>query len=65
MFYPVRVRDASGKIKKVVSSRQLSRDYWRQFDNILNGEMARKKTRKNKSGPSNDSDEMEPGDIKK
>ena len=31
MFYPVRVKDAKGKIKKLVKSKELSQRYWNNF----------------------------------
>lgn len=35
MFYEVRVLDSEGKIKKVLSSKKLSSNYWKGFyDNI-------------------------------
>ncbi len=33
MFYPVKVTDAKGKVKKVLSSKKLSNKYWKDvFD---------------------------------
>jgi hypothetical protein len=32
MFYEVRVKDSKGKIKKVISSKSLSEQYWKNLD---------------------------------
>ena len=34
MFYPVKIKDAKGKVKKVLPSKKLSKDYW---DNYFGG----------------------------
>ena len=46
MFYPVRILDAQGRIRKVVSSKQLSRNHWRDFDKMLAEEFAGKRRKK-------------------
>ena len=28
MFYPVKIKDGKGKVKKVLPSKKLSKDYW-------------------------------------
>jgi hypothetical protein len=34
MFYPVKIKDGKGKVKKVLPSKELSKDYW---DNYFDG----------------------------
>ena len=34
MFYPVKIKDGKGKVKKVLPSKKLSKDYW---DNYFSG----------------------------
>jgi hypothetical protein len=34
MFYPVKIKDGKGKVKKVLPSKKLSKDYW---DNYFDG----------------------------
>ncbi len=34
MFYPVKITDKKGKVKKVLPSKKLSKDYW---DNYFDG----------------------------
>ncbi len=34
MFYPVKIKDRKGKVKKVLPSKKLSKDYW---DNYFGG----------------------------
>ncbi len=31
MFYPVKIKDRKGKIKKVLPSKKLSKDYWENY----------------------------------
>ena len=38
MFYEVRILDRKGNIKKVLSSRELSKHYWEDFKNHLHGQ---------------------------
>ncbi|MFQ5673706.1 MAG: hypothetical protein ACE5G9_11470 [Nitrospinales bacterium] len=38
MFYPVKVLDDEGKVKKIVTSRELSRRYWESFHKEMEGE---------------------------
>ncbi|MEC7641108.1 MAG: hypothetical protein VYC17_03030 [Nitrospinota bacterium] len=38
MFYPVKVIDDTGRIKKIVNSKELSRLYWAAFYKEMNGE---------------------------
>lgn len=35
MFYPVKIKDAKGKIKKVLPSKKLSKDYWESYFGAL------------------------------
>lgn len=37
MFYEVRILDRKGNVKKVLSSKELSRHYWKDFENRLHG----------------------------
>ena len=54
MFYPVKIKDAKGKVKKVLPSKKLSKDYW---DNYFGGIKKRvplhlqKKAQKTKGEP--------------
>jgi hypothetical protein len=57
MFYEVRVLDRKGNVKKVLSSKELSRHYWNDFENHLHGQTppqikgkGRKGLRKQKMG---------------
>jgi hypothetical protein len=31
MFYPVKIKDSKGKVKKVLPSKKLSKDYWDSY----------------------------------
>jgi len=31
MFYPVKIKDGKGKVKKVLSPKKLSKDYWDNY----------------------------------
>ncbi len=31
MFYPVKIKDSKGKVKKVLPSKKLSKDYWESY----------------------------------
>lgn len=31
MFYPVKIKDRKGKVKKVLPSKKLSKDYWENY----------------------------------
>jgi len=46
MFHEVRVLDRKNKLKKIISSQQLSRKYWNEFEIGFNGSSAPKKGRK-------------------
>ncbi len=35
MFFPVRILDAGGNLRQVVSSRQLSQLHWKKFDQLV------------------------------
>ena len=43
MFYEVRVLDRKNKIKKIITSQQLSRKYWDQFEFKFNSSTAKPK----------------------
>jgi hypothetical protein len=49
MFYKVQIRDAEGKLKKILTSSMLSTRHWKMFpDNIKKDERERKLKTKNK-----------------
>lgn len=56
MFYPVRILDGRGKLKKVVSTKTLSHKYWRQFDEMLAGKMTIIRRQPNARRPTYDYD---------
>ena len=43
MFFEVRVLDGKNKIKKIISSQQLSRKYWKNFEFKFNSSTAKPK----------------------
>ena len=53
MFHEVKIYDKTGKVKKVLSSNKLSKEYWSSFFNyslndvMLKGNGHKKKTQKN------------------
>jgi len=53
MFYPVKVLDDAGKVKKIVTSKELSRRYWETFHKEMAGEgsfkLGKNKNRRRKS----------------
>ena len=52
MFHEVKIFDKKGKIKKVLSSKKLSNEYWNSFfQNPLSEAMKKKKGRGRKSEP--------------
>ncbi len=48
MFYPVKIKDGKGKVKKVLPSKKLSKDYW---DNYFGGLKKRVPLHLQKKGP--------------
>tara|TARA_B100000029_G_scaffold312442_1_gene304916 strand:- start:103 stop:285 length:183 start_codon:yes stop_codon:yes gene_type:complete len=46
MFHEVKIIDKKGKIKKILSSKKLSKDYWSSFYQM--GEPIKKKEKKGK-----------------
>jgi hypothetical protein len=50
MFYEVRVLNAKKTLKKIISRRELSRKYWKEFEENQKG-FASKKTQKDSSLP--------------
>ena len=48
MFYPVKITDKKGKVKKVLPSKKLSKDYW---DNYFGGLKKRVPLHLQKKGP--------------
>ena len=52
MFHEVKIFDKKGKVKKVLSSKKLSNEYWNSFfHNPLSEAMKKKKGRGRKSEP--------------
>ena len=52
MFHEVKIFDKKGKVKKVLSSKKLSNEYWNSFfQNPLSEAMKKKKGRGRKSEP--------------
>ncbi len=49
MFYEVRVLDRKNKVKKIISSQQLSRNYWDKFETPFNASTGKPKKGKKKS----------------
>ena len=43
MFYEVRVLNSKNKVKKIISSQQLSRKYWNEFETSFNPSSTPKK----------------------
>lgn len=39
MFYQVKILDAAGNVKKVISSKSLSRDYWNRNEQVQDTKM--------------------------
>ncbi len=39
MFYPVKILSAKGKLQKLVSSKQLSKKYWKTFGDGMTGQV--------------------------
>ena len=64
MFYPVKITDKKGKVKKVLPSKKLSKDYWdNYFDGLqkkvplhLQKKAAKAKDDLNKDGLTEDND---------
>ena len=46
MFFEVRVLDEKNKVKKIISSQQLSRKYWNNFEFKFNSSTAKPKRAK-------------------
>jgi len=44
MFYEVRLLDRKNKLKKIISSEQLSRQYWDNFEHTFNVSKVKPKT---------------------
>lgn len=44
MFHPVRILDSQGNTKKTVSSKKLSKDYWKTFERMGIGPNSGEKT---------------------
>ena len=58
MFHQVKIFDKKGKVKKVLSSKKLSNEYWNSFfHNPLSEAMKKKKGRGRKSQPNMDFDD--------
>lgn len=67
MIYPVRILDAGGNLRQVVSSRQLSNLHWRKFDQTVTSEFspAQKNREDNTSSqlPDSDDETLDPDPI--
>jgi len=57
MFHEVKIFDKKGKVKKVLSSKKLSSEYWNSFFNNPLAESLKKKGRGQKSQKNVDCDE--------
>ena len=53
MFYEVRLLDRKNKVKKIISSQQLSRKYWNNFEANFNASTVKPKTREPRSPTKN------------
>lgn len=54
MFYPVKIKDDKGKVKKVLPSKKLSKDYWDNYFGVLQKRVPlhlQKKGQKAKNNP--------------
>ena len=52
MFYEVRILDSKGKVKKVLSGKKLSNNYWNGFyDKLKSKSPLGSNAQKNKKGP--------------
>ncbi len=40
MLYPVRILDARGNLRKLVSSQQLSQLHWKKFEQMVGGDFS-------------------------
>lgn len=46
MLYPVRILDARGKLRKLVSRQELSQLHWKNFERMISGEFNMMNSRK-------------------
>ena len=53
MFYEVRLLDRKNKVKKIISSQQLSRKYWDNFEANFNVATVKPKTGRSRSPAKN------------
>jgi len=53
MFYEVRLLDRKNKLKKIISSQQLSRKYWDNFETNFNASTVKPKTGESRSPAKN------------
>jgi hypothetical protein len=59
MFYPVKIKDGKGKVKKVLPSKKLSKDYWDNYFGGLQKKVPlnlKKKAQNTKSEPNLEND---------
>jgi len=59
MFYPVKIKDGKGKVKKVLPSKKLSKDYWDTYFDGLQKKVPlhlQKKAKKTKDDPNLNND---------
>ena len=60
MFYPVKIKDGKGKVKKVVDPKKLSKDYW---DNYFGGIKKRVPLHLKKKGQKKDDVDLTSDDL--
>ena len=64
MFYPVKIKDGKGKVKKVLPSKKLSKDYWDTYFDGLQKKVPlhlQKKATKAKANPELNNDGLTGG----
>ncbi len=60
MFHEVKIFDKKGKVKKVLSSQKLSKDYWSSFfHNPMSESMQKGKGSKSKKSPGVDEESLD------
>ncbi|QPJ61284.1 MAG: hypothetical protein G3M70_05025 [Candidatus Nitronauta litoralis] len=67
MIYPVRILDAGGNLRQVVSSRQLSNLHWKKFDQTVTREFSigqkKGEDKTNSRFPDSDDETLDPDPI--
>jgi hypothetical protein len=60
MFFQVRIKDAQGNVKKVVSSESLSKRYWDEFfNNTSEGETIKNSEKRGKKSVKKDREDIQ------